>query len=36
MTVAVLAGAIAQWPLGRLSDRVDRRLVLLVLLVGAR
>jgi MFS family permease len=35
MTVAVLAGALAQWPAGRLSDRVDRRLVLLVLLAGA-
>jgi MFS family permease len=35
MGVAVLAGAIAQWPVGRLSDRIDRRLVLLGLLVGA-
>ena len=25
---ATLAGAIAQWPLGRLSDRIDRRLVI--------
>jgi MFS family permease len=35
MTVAVAAGALAQWPFGRLSDRVDRRVVLLVLLTGA-
>lgn len=35
MGVAVLAGALAQWPVGRLSDRVDRRLVLLGLLIGA-
>jgi MFS family permease len=35
ISMAVLAGAIVQWPVGRLSDRVDRRLVLLVLLIGA-
>ena len=35
MSAATLAGAIAQWPVGRLSDRVDRRLVLLALLAGA-
>lgn len=35
MTGAVLAGAVVQWPVGRLSDRIDRRLVLLVLLLGA-
>ncbi|MDQ8730224.1 MFS transporter [Bradyrhizobium sp. LHD-71] len=35
MSTAVLAGAIVQWPVGRLSDRVDRRRVLLVLLIGA-
>ena len=35
MSAATLAGAIAQWPVGRLSDRVDRRLVLFALLVGA-
>lgn len=35
MAMAVLAGALAQWPLGRLSDRVDRRLVLLATLTGA-
>ncbi|MGH6990154.1 MAG: MFS transporter [Stellaceae bacterium] len=35
MTVAVAAGALAQWPLGRLSDRVDRRRMLSVLLVAA-
>lgn len=35
MSAATLAGALAQWPVGRLSDRVDRRLVLLALLIGA-
>ena len=35
MSLAVLAGALAQWPIGRISDRLDRRLVLLVLLVAA-
>ncbi len=35
MSTAVAAGALAQWPVGRLSDRLDRRLVLLVLTIGA-
>lgn len=35
MGAATLAGALAQWPVGRLSDRIDRRLVLLALLIGA-
>ncbi len=35
MTAAVIAGALMQYPAGRLSDRVDRRLVLLVLLAGS-
>jgi MFS family permease len=35
MGAATFAGALAQWPVGRLSDRMDRRLVLLVLLIGA-
>jgi MFS family permease len=35
MTAATLAGALAQWPVGRLSDRMDRRLVLLALLIGS-
>ena len=35
MGLAVAAGALAQWPLGRMSDRVDRRLVLLALLIGS-
>ncbi len=35
MSAATLAGAVAQWPIGRLSDRIDRRLVLLALLIGA-
>jgi MFS family permease len=35
MSAATIAGALAQWPVGRFSDRVDRRLVLLALLIGA-
>src|SRR3546814_15394214 len=29
MSVAVLAGALGQWPFGRLSDRMDRRKVII-------
>ncbi|MGF1592129.1 MAG: MFS transporter [Kiloniellaceae bacterium] len=29
MSVAVLAGALGQWPLGRLSDKMDRRRVII-------
>jgi MFS family permease len=35
MSAATLAGALTQWPIGRLSDRVDRRMVLLALLIGS-
>lgn len=35
MSIAVVGGAIAQYPAGRFSDRMDRRLVLLGLLAGA-
>ncbi len=35
MTAAVIAGALMQYPAGRLSDRIDRRLVLLALLGGS-
>jgi MFS family permease len=35
MSIAVLAGALTQWPVGHLSDRIDRRMVLFVLLVAA-
>ncbi|MEJ2433387.1 MAG: MFS transporter [Pseudolabrys sp.] len=35
MGAATAGGALAQWPAGRLSDRLDRRMVLLALLVGA-
>jgi MFS family permease len=35
LTIATLAGTFAQWPVGRLSDRMDRRYVLVVLLGGA-
>ena len=35
MSVAVIAGAIGQWPLGRMSDRMDRRRVILLVCGGA-
>ncbi len=35
MSFAVMAGALAQWPLGRLSDRIDRRIVLVGALAGS-
>ena len=35
MTAAVLGGAVAQWPLGALSDHIGRRAVLIVVSVGA-
>jgi MFS family permease len=35
MTAAVLGGAIAQWPLGALSDRIGRRAVLIAVSAGA-
>jgi len=35
MSAAVVAGAITQFPFGRLSDRIDRRLVLIVACLGA-
>ncbi|MDE1174139.1 MAG: MFS transporter [Parvibaculaceae bacterium] len=36
MTSAILGGALAQWPVGRISDRVDRRKVIIgVCLVAA-
>jgi MFS family permease len=35
MSVAVVGGALAQYPAGRLSDRMDRRFVLVALLFGA-
>jgi MFS family permease len=34
MSVAVIAGAVGQWPLGRLSDRMDRRVVIIGCCVG--
>ena len=30
MSAVVLGGALAQWPLGSLSDRVDRRIVMII------
>ena len=35
MSLAVIAGAAGQWPLGRISDRVDRRKVIVLVCVGA-
>lgn len=35
MSIGTVGGALMQWPAGRLSDRVDRRLVLISLLVMA-
>ena len=35
MAIVTACGALAQWPVGRLSDRVDRRFVLIGLLAGA-
>ena len=30
MTTVVIAGALSQWPLGLLSDRIDRRIVIII------
>jgi MFS family permease len=35
MSIATAGGALTQWPVGRLSDRVDRRIVLMSLLAVA-
>jgi len=35
MSVAVIAGAVGQWPLGRMSDRMDRRRVMVLASAGA-
>ncbi len=35
MSIAVLAGAVGQYPLGRASDRVDRRKVIVLACLGA-
>lgn len=35
MSIATTGGALTQWPVGRLSDRVDRRIVLMSLLAVA-
>lgn len=34
MSIAVISGAVGQWPLGRISDRMDRRRVILAACVG--
>ncbi|SON54748.1 putative MFS-type transporter YcaD [Hartmannibacter diazotrophicus] len=35
MSVAVIGGALAQWPVGRMSDKMDRRYVLMMVLAAA-
>jgi MFS family permease len=35
MSVAVIAGALGQWPLGRLSDKMDRRRVIIAAACGS-
>ena len=35
MSAVVIAGAVGQWPLGRLSDRMDRRKIVLAACLGA-
>ena len=35
MSITVIAGAVGQYPLGRLSDRMDRRRVIAISLLGA-
>jgi MFS family permease len=35
MSIAVIAGAVGQWPLGRMSDRMDRRRVIVLSCGGA-
>jgi|TARA_B100000614_G_scaffold255401_2_gene272327 MFS family permease len=35
MAAAIIGGAVAQWPIGRISDRMDRRRVILALSLGA-
>ncbi|MDH3476243.1 MAG: MFS transporter [Rhodospirillales bacterium] len=35
MSTAVIAGAAGQWPLGRLSDKIDRRKVIVITCAGA-
>ncbi|MGV8997014.1 MAG: MFS transporter [Parvibaculaceae bacterium] len=35
MTAAIIGGAMAQWPIGRISDRTDRRRVILALCIGS-
>lgn len=35
MTAAIIGGALAQWPIGRLSDRTDRRHIILAIALGS-
>lgn len=35
MTAAIIGGALAQWPIGRLSDRTDRRRIIFGLCIGS-
>src|SRR3546814_2546567 len=35
MSATVVGGAVSQWPFGRLSDRIDRRLMLMISCIAA-
>ena len=35
MSLAVISGAVAQWPFGHVSDRMDRRIMILVSCIGS-
>jgi len=35
MSAGILGGALAQWPIGRISDRMDRRRIIVALSLGA-
>lgn len=35
MGIFTATGALAQWPIGRISDRIDRRIVLIAILIAA-
>lgn len=35
MTAAIIGGAVAQWPIGRLSDKTDRRRIIFGLCIGS-
>jgi MFS family permease len=35
MSIAVIAGALGQWPFGHLSDKIDRRKVIVIICIGS-